>query len=222
MPIRSLDIRPAQHAIVLASLPLVALVTALVLSVATGRAPVTSAGAADIEVTGSLIGEVFLDTSACAPASGAIGDVLPGVDPWKTAQDATGTTCSLAFGSLDHYPGTNLIMIDDPATSGVGGPALRCTTGSCAGRSIGDYSGAGEPAVNTSAFGTQLLGSGGVAAPVWSAAPAVHDVQDASDIPCRTSTVGTGTCSFTWGLTAAAADVPGDYRASVQSLVVAR
>lgn len=222
MPTRSLDTRPSLRLMMVASLPLVALVAALVLSLVTGRAPVSSAQAADIVVTGSLIGEVFLDTSACSAASGAIGDVLPGTDPWKTGQDASGQTCTLAFGSLDHAPGTNLILVDDPADSGVAGPALRCTTGACAGRSIADFSGSSEPAVNTSAFGTQLLGSGGVASAVWSPAPAVHDVQDASDIPCRTSSTGSGTCSFTWGLTAAVGDVPGAYRASVQSLVVAR
>lgn len=222
MPTRSHDIRPSLRLTLLASLPLVALLAALVLGMATGRGTVASADAADIEVTGSLTGEVFLDTSACSAASGAIGDVLPGVDPWKTAQDASGQACTLSFGSLDHFPGTNLILVDDPATSGVAGPALRCSVGGCAGRSIADYSGPGEPAVNASAFGTQLLGSGGIATQAWSAAPAVHAVQDTSDVPCSTATTGTGSCSFTWGMTAAAGDMPGAYRASIQSLVVAR
>jgi hypothetical protein len=98
---------------------------------------------------------------------------------------------------------------------------MKCVGGGCGTDSLGDFEGGGEPAPGTSAFGAQLLSSGGVATPVWAAAPSVFDVQDAASPACSTAAVGTGTCTFTWGATASTSDGAGAYQAQARMVVLA-
>lgn len=203
-------------------LPLCAILVAVVVSAATGHGLVPRAAASNVIVQGDVTSGVFLDTTQCAAQAGAIGDVFLGTDAWRTAKVATGQVCKLTFGAPGNPAGADLQLMDDPGSSGVAGPALRCTVGACNAHSIADYDASTEPSANTSAFGTQLVGSpGGAAAAVWTPAPAVHKL-DGADVACHTSSTADGDCSFTWGVTGAATDVPGAYVAHVQSLVVAR
>lgn len=204
--------------------PLCMLVLAVAISAVTGHALVPRADASTVLVQGDVGGGVYLDATQCGASAGQIGDVLLGTDAWRTAQDATSQVCKITFGAPGDLNGADLVLIDDPsAPGGNTGSALRCTTGACAGHSIADYTNAAEPSPNTSAFGTQLVGTpGGAAAAVWTAAPAVHGLQDSNDVACHTSNTSDGDCSFTWGVTGAANDTPGAYVAHVQSLVVGR
>jgi hypothetical protein len=204
-------------------LPFAAIVLVLAVSFLTGRGVTPDAHAADVTVTGSVDAEVFLDTTACTAPSLAIGDLIAGTDGWKTAQDTSGgQVCTLAFGSSNNAAGADLTIFEDPAAPATPTAAMKCVAGSCAGSDISDYDASSEPAAGTSAFGLQLVGSGGAASPTWSSAPAVHDVQDLGDTACRTASIGTGTCSFTPGATAAASDPSGAYSAAAQALVLAR
>lgn len=203
--------------------PLFVILAVVAYTIATGHSAVERADAATVHVQGNVAGAgVYLDATECAPAAGAIGDVLLGTDAWRTAQDATSQVCKLTFGAPGNALGADLMIVDDPLAAGVADPALRCTVGACSGKSIADYTAMTEPAANTSAFGAQLLNVGGAASAVWTAAPAVYDVGDAADVPCHTSNTADGNCSFTWGVTGAANETPGTYVAHVQSLVVAR
>jgi hypothetical protein len=204
-------------------IPLCVVLVAIAASAVSGHSLVRGAHAGTVLIEGDVASSaVTLDTTACTASAGTIGDVFLGTDAWRTAQDATGQVCSLTFSAPGNPAGADLIVIDDPADSGVASPALRCTVGACTGHSIADYSSTSEPAANTSAFGTQLINVGGAAAAVWSIAPSVHEVRDTTDVPCHTSNQSDGTCSFTWGVTGAASETPGSYVAHVQSLVVAR
>lgn len=203
-------------------LPLVALLALLALSVVTGRGTdVRGAHAATIAVTGSNPNYLFVDTSGCPASSVAIGELVPG-DPWKTAQDAGGGGCALDFGISNHVAGAELTILEDPAAAANPADAMKCVGGGCSGDAIGDFQGAAEPAGGTSAFGIQLLGSGGVATPVWSGGSNVYDIQDSGDTACQTAGTGTGTCTFTFGAAASATDATGAYRAQAQALVLAR
>src|SRR5690606_20732310 len=96
-----------------------------------------------------------------------------------------------------------------------------CVGGSCAGDALADYDGASEPAAGTSAFGTQLLATGGIADATWSSQPAVAGLHDSASVACTTPGIGPGTCSFTWGATAAPSDTPGAYQALARMVVLA-
>lgn len=204
-------------------LPLALVAAVLAASLLSGRAPVPFAeGASVVPVTGSVAADVSIDASACLPASVVIGDIVPGTDPWKTAQDNGGGTCVIAFGSTNVTQGVNLDVLEDPGAPATPTDAMKCVGAGCGGDSLTDYDNAAEPAAGTSAFGSQLLSTGGIAVGVWSAEPAVHQVPDAGDTACQTSAIGTGTCAFTFGATAAATDVPGAYEAQVQYVALAR
>lgn len=207
----------------LTRLPIVLLLALLVWNMVTGHSPVDAAGAVtDVDVTGSNAAEVSIDTAACLPPAMAIGDIVPGTDPWKTAQDNGGSTCTIAFGTTNISQGVNLSVLEDPGAPPAPADAMKCTSASCAGDALGDFNGPGEPAAGTSAFGTQLLAAGGIASTAWSVAPAVHAVADVGQTACQTAAVGTGTCEFTFGATAAVGDGPGAYEAQVRYLVGAR
>ena len=204
-------------------LPLAAVVVLVVASLVTGHSPAPSAdGATVVNVTGSVAADISIDASGCTPASVAIGEILPGTDPWKTAQDNGGGTCAIAFGSTNVTQGVNLDVLEDPGAPATPTDAMKCTGGGCTGDSLTDYAGPGEPAAGTSAFGSQLLSATAPAAAVWSMEPAVNAIPDAGDTSCQTSGVGTGTCAFTFGATAAAGDTPGGYEAQVQYVALAR
>lgn len=203
--------------------PLCVLLAAVAYTVATGHGVVDRANASNIIVTGSVAGTgMYVDATECIPSAGAIGDVLLGTDAWRTAKDASSQVCKLTFGAPGNPLGADLLFLDDPGAGGTGVPALRCTSGACAGQSIADYTSTSEPATNTNAFGTQLLNVGGAASAVWTPEPAVYDVGDVADVACHTTTTADGNCSFTWGVTGAATATPGNYVAHVQSLAVAR
>lgn len=206
---------------VAAWIPLALLVTAAATGWWNAGGPVQSAGASEVEVTGSVAANLFLDTGDCSAASVAIGEMVPGLDPWKTAQDESGELCRISFGTTNHAAGTDLVMYEDPAAPAAPADAMKCVT-TCPGAALDDYQGASEPAAGSSAFGAQLLGVGGVARGLWSQPPAVNEVGDTGVAACRTLGVGTGSCSFTWGATAATSDGPGDYQAQVSLLVLAR
>ena len=174
-----------------------------------------------VQVAGSIASDLFIDTSGCGAASLVIGDLVAGTDGWKTAQDNSAQTCTLAFGTANHLPGADLSILEDPAAPASPGSALKCVSG-CVGSAINDYDAGGEPTVGTSAFGAQLLGAGGGAASTWTGAPAVHGVADAGSTACRTSAPGAGSCTLTFGATAAASDPSGSYQAQVEALVLAR
>ncbi|MCW2962062.1 MAG: hypothetical protein JWM90_2449 [Thermoleophilia bacterium] len=208
----------------LAWLPLAALLVVIAASLVTGRAPsIGSANAASsIPVEGEITSDLYLDATGCSAASVAIGELVV-ADPWKTAQDTSGgATCSLDFGTSNHMAGTTLTMLEDPAAPVAPAAAMKCITPDCLGSSISDFDGPAEPAAGSSAFGAQLLSVGGVATGTWSAAPAVHDVQNAGDTTCETSATGTGTCAFTFGATASAASAPGSYQAQARLVVLAK
>ncbi|MCW2925409.1 MAG: hypothetical protein JWM98_2813 [Thermoleophilia bacterium] len=202
-------------------LPAACIVALLVLSLVTGHGLVRQAAATTVDVTGSVDDEIFIDAAGCSAASVNIGDLVPGTDGWKTAQDQSSQTCSIDFGTTNHLSGTTLTMLEDPAVAP--GSALKCVAGGCpTGSSIADFEDASsEPPAGTAAFGTQLLSSAGAASPVWSLAPGVHDLQDAGDAACTTPGIGTGTCAFTWGAIAAATTPPGAYQAQANLVVLA-
>lgn len=189
----------------------------------TSRALVTpSMAASTVDVDGSVAADVSIDTSACLPASVAIGDIIPGTDPWKTAQDAGGGVCSIRFGTTNVLQGVNLDVLEDPAAPIAPADAMKCVGGGCTGNALADYSAGTEPAIGTSAFGAQLLGSSNGATGVWSSEPAVNAITDAASTSCQTSAVGMGTCDFTFGATASASDTPGTYEAQAQYIALAR
>jgi hypothetical protein len=202
-------------------LPLALLLGLLAYGLGTGRGPTPEAsGASVVTVTGSVAADVSIDATACAPASVAIGDIIPGTDPWKTAQDNGGGTCAITFGTTNVTQGVNLDVLEDPGAPASPTDAMKCTIGGCSGDALADYSGA-EPASGTSAFGAQLLNAGGLASPIWSVAD-VNAIPDAGQTTCQTGAVGDGTCTFTFGATAAASDTPGSYEAQVRYVVLAR
>lgn len=201
-------------------IPCALLVALVFASFVLGRGPVTESHAADIGVTGSLAPDIFIDASACTAAAVDIGELVPGTDGWKTAQDQGGQACSIDFGTTNHEGGTTLSMLEDPAAAA--GPALKCVVADCAGASIDDFESAtAEPSVGTAAFGTQLLASAGAATPIWNFSPGVYGLQDAAAAACSTPSIGTGTCAFTWGATAAATTRSGAYQARVNLVVLA-
>jgi hypothetical protein len=112
-------------------------------------------------------------------------------------------------------------MLEDPAAPASPADAMKCVGGSCGTDSLTDFEGPGEPAAGTSAFGAQLVSTAGIASAAWAAAPAVFDVQDSASAACTTAAVGTGTCAFTWGATAATSDAPGAYQAQARLVVLA-
>lgn len=204
-------------------LPLALLLGLLAYGIGTGRGPTPDAsGASVVTVTGSVNATVSINATACSPASVAIGDIIPGTDPWKTAQDNGGGTCAITFGTSSASAGVNLDVLEDPGAPASPTNAMKCTIGGCSGDSLTDFSGGGEPASGTSAFGAQLLNASGLATRVWAAAPAVNAIPDAGQTTCQTSTIGNGTCTFTFGATAATSDVPGSYEAQVRAVVLAR
>lgn len=204
-------------------LPLALLVGACLLSWVSGRGPVPAAdGATYVGVTGSIPADIYLDATNCTAAAVAIGDLVPGTDPWKTAQDQGGQACSLDFGTTNHLAGTTLSMYEDPAAPAAPTDAMKCVSGGCSGNALADYEHASaEPAAGTDAFGAQLLSASGLASAVWNVAPAVHDVQDAASPACVTGAVGTGTCAFTWGATSSMSAIPGPYQAEARMVVLA-
>lgn len=201
-------------------LPAALLVALLALSFFSGRGIVPGAPASTIDITGSVDADIYIDATNCTPAAVAIGDLVPGTDPWKTAQDQGGQACSVDFGTTNHLAGTTLSMLEDPAAPASPADAMKCVGGSCAGDALADYENAAEPAPGTSAFGAQLLSASAPATAVWSVAPAVYDVQDTASPACSTAATGTGTCAFTWGATANTADVPGSYQAQARLVVL--
>lgn len=209
-------IRPSRS---FAWLPLVAILAVCAVSLATGRGPVSNAdGASYVGVQATVPADIYVDATNCTAAAVAIGDLLPG-DPWKTAQDEGSQTCGIDFGTTNNLTGTTLSMLEDPAAPA--GDAMKCVSANCAGGAVNDYDNPAEPGAGTEAFGAQLLSSAGIATSVWSAAPAVNDVQDAASPACTTAVVGTGTCTFTWGATAATGTTPGTYQAQAQLVVLA-
>lgn len=203
-------------------LPLSAIGVLVVVGLMTGRSPIAETwGASTVSVTGSVATDVSIDASACLPPSVAIGDIIPGTDPWKTAQDNGGGVCAISFGSINATAGVNLDVLEDPGAPASPTAAMKCVSG-CGGGSLSDFSGGAEPASNTSAFGAQLLSSAGIATSVWSSEPAVNAIADAGDTTCQTAAVGIGTCTFTFGATAAADDTPGSYEAQVRYVALAR
>jgi hypothetical protein len=200
--------------------PLALLAAIVVVSIVTGRAPVPRASATTLDITGSVNADIYIDATNCTPASVAIGDLVAGTDPWKTAQDQGGQACSIDFGTTNHLAGTTLSMLEDPSAPASPTDAMKCVAGGCTGDALADYDNAAEPAPGTSAFGAQLLSASAPATGVWSAAPAVHDVRDAASAACSTATTGTGTCAFTWGATASTADAPGNYQAQARLVVL--
>ncbi len=211
-------LRPA-----VALVPLAFVVVLLAIALVTGRGPIpTASGASTVEVTGSVAADVSIDTAACLAPSVAIGELVPGSDPWKTAQDNGGGVCSIAFGTTNVSSGVNLTVLEDPAAPASPADAMKCVAASCTGSALDDFSAGGEPAPGTSAFGAQLLASGGGASGVWPAAPAVNAVPDVGATACQTSATGTGTCDFTFGATASTGDGTGAYQAQVRYVVLAR
>ena len=202
-------------------LPLAAIVFVLVVSLVSGRGPVPNGEAATVGVTASTPADIFLDATNCTAGALAIGDLIPGTDPWKTAQDAGGQVCAIDFGTTNNLAGTTLAMLEDPAAPASPTDAMKCVGGSCGTDSLTDYEAPGEPAAGTSAFGAQLLSAGGIAAATWPVSPAVQDVQDSASTACTTPTTGTGTCTFTWGATASTSDLPGAYQAQAQLVALA-
>lgn len=204
-------------------MPLMVLMLLLAVSALTGRSLVPTAHAGtNIDITGTVADDVYVDTSGCGAAALAIGDLVPGTDGWKTAQDTSGQLCTLSFGSNTDPLGADLTIFEDPAAPASPTAAMKCVNPSCAGDAINDYDNSSEPSAGTSAFGLQLVATGGPAVGAWSSAPAVYDVQDAGDIACSTTTTGAGTCSFTPGATASVADASGSYQAAAALLALAR
>lgn len=203
----------------LAWLPLVAILLVTGVSFVTGTGPIRDAGAASyVGVQADVPADIYVDTTNCVAGAVAIGDVVPG-DPWKTAQDEGGFVCGVDFGTTNNLPGTTLTMLEDPAAPAAG-DAMKCQSPSCGAGALDDYDNAAEPAAGTEAFGSQLLNAGGIATGIWSAAPAVYDVQDSASAACSTAAVGTGRCDFTWGATATASTAPGTYQAQAQLVVL--
>jgi hypothetical protein len=198
----------------------VAIMAVCLLSLVTGYVPVPPADAAvtSIGVQGAVPADIYIDTTNCTAASVAIGDLLPG-DPWKTAQDEGGQTCAIDFGTTNNLPGATLSMLEDPGAGA--GDAMKCVSANCAGGAVNDYDNPAEPTPGVEAFGSQLLSSGGIATALWSAAPAVNDVQNLASPACTTAAIGTGTCTFTWGATAATGTTPGAYQAQAQLVALA-
>lgn len=205
----------------IAWVPAVVLLATILWSFATGHGPVPTGQAATVGVNASLPADIYVDATNCAPASLAIGDLVPGTDPWKTSQDASGQTCAIDFGTTNNNAGTTLSMLEDPAAPASPTDAMKCVGGGCAAAALTDYENAAEPAAGTSAFGAQLLSASGLATATWPLAPAVNDVQDAASSTCATAAVGTGTCAFTFGATAAATNPPGAYQAQAYLVVLA-
>lgn len=207
----------------LAWLPFALVLSVVVASCILGHSVVGSADAATtVVVEGEVAAEIHIVTAGCSAASLDIGDLLPGVDPWKTAHDESGQACRIGFGTSNHHAGTTLTMLEDPGAPAAPADAMKCVGAGCAGDAIDDYQhAAAEPAAGTSAFGSQLLATGGLAGGLWNFAPAVRDVQDAADPACTINSAGDGTCDFTWGATAAAGDTPGSYQAQAQLIVIA-
>lgn len=205
----------------LAWLPLAATIAVLVVSLMSGRGAVPTGEAAVVGVSATAPADIFLDATNCTATALSIGDLIPGTDPWKTAQDAGGQVCAIDFGTTNNVDGTTLAMLEDPAAPASPTDAMKCVGGTCGTDSLADFEGPTEPAPGTSAFGAQLLSAGGIAAAVWPASPAVQDVQDSASTACTTPSTGTGTCSFTWGATASTTDLPGAYQAQAQLVVLA-
>jgi hypothetical protein len=201
-------------------LPAALLVSMLVLSLLSGRGVVREAPAATIDITGSVASDIYLDATNCTASAVAIGDLVPGTDPWKTAQDQGGQACAIDFGTTNHTAGTTLSMLEDPSAPASPADAMKCVGGGCTGDSIADYENGSEPSAGTSAFGAQLLSATAPATGVWSAGPAVYDVQDTASPACTTATTGTGTCAFTWGATASTADQSGSFQAQARFVVL--
>lgn len=201
-------------------LPLAVIIALLTWSLLSGHGPVPTAQAATITVDGNVDSEIFIDASACTAIAVNIGELVPGTDGWKTAQDEGGQACSIDFGTPNYLPGTTLSILEDPAVAA--GAALKCVASECAGASIADFEDtSAEPTVGNAAFGTQLLSSAGVATPIWSLSPGVHDLQDSAAAACSTPSTGTGTCAFTWGAVAAATTPSGAYQAQANLVVLA-
>jgi len=203
-------------------IPLAILVVLLAASVVLGRGTLASpADATTVNVTGSITTSVFLDASGCTPTAVAIGELVPGTDPWKTAQDTGGQACTLSFGTAGHAPGTTLSMFEDPGAPVAPTAAMKCVSGGCAGHALNDYGNpSSEPVAGTSAFGAQLLGASGAANRIWNLSPAVYAVSNAPSDACATPGIGTGGCSFTFGASANASDPPGAYQAQARALVI--
>lgn len=203
-------------------LPAIVLVTALLVSLVTGRALTRSADAAStVGVQASAPADLYLDAAGCPAAAVNLGELVPGTDPWKTAQDEGGQVCSIDFGTTNNFPGTTLTMLEDPGAPATPTDAMKCVSATCTGSAIADYESAGEPAAGTSAFGAQLLAASGIATGAWNPAPAVYDVQDTASTACTTAAIGTGTCDFTWGATATTSQAAGAYQAQAQLVVLA-
>ncbi len=217
LPTASIRFRPRRA---LVWLPLAFLVLVVAISFVSGRGVVPTGSAASVGVQASVPADIFVDATNCASAALAIGDLVQGTDPWKTAQDESGQVCAINFGTTNNTSGTTLAMLEDPAAPATPADAMKCVGGSCGTDSLSDYASPSEPAAGTSAFGAQLLSSGGIATKVWPVAPAVKDVQDAASTACSTSTSGTGTCTFTWGATASTSDTPGAYQAQARLVVL--
>lgn len=206
---------------VLQWLPALLITALIVLSLVSGRPLVATGSAAELGVSASVPAEIFIDATNCSAASLAIGDLVPGTDPWKTAKDSSGQVCAIDFGTTNNTSGTSLAMLEDPAAPASPAEAMKCVGSGCGNDSLADFSGSAEPAAGSSAFGSQLLSATGIAAASWAVEPAVHAVQDSASTACTTSTIGTGTCSFTWGATAATSDAPGAYQAQTRLVVLA-
>lgn len=178
-------------------------------------------GATVINVTGSVTADLYVDTTACAASSLVIGDLVPGTDGWKTAQDASGQVCALTFGTTNNSLGADLTILEDPGAPASPPAAMKCIS-TCIGSALNDFDGGSEPAAGTSAFGAQLISASAGASAAWTTGAAVHAIADAGSTACQTSAPGDGTCNFTFGATAAITDAPGGYQAQAQSLVLAR
>src|SRR5690606_24640135 len=122
-------------------LPLALLACVLAWSAVTGRTPLPSAHATYVSVTSIVDAVLFMALAGCLPAAVDIGDLVPGSDPWKTAQDNGGGTCAVEFGTTTHAPGTTLTMLEDPAAPAAPTDAMKCVGGACAGDSLSDFSG---------------------------------------------------------------------------------
>ncbi|MCW2927964.1 MAG: hypothetical protein JWM86_1932 [Thermoleophilia bacterium] len=203
-------------------LPLVVLVVLLAASATTARGIVPSAGAAStIDVTGLVDELVYLDATGCStPSSLALGDLVTD-DPWKR----TAADCSIMFGSSNSALGADLQVLEDPAAPAAPTDAMKCIVASCSG---GSYDGAINdapvnsvaPTTSASAFGLQLEGAAGTAAPVWTVGRA--NPASAASTACNTTGIGDGTCNFRFGASSNATDGPGAYQAQVQFIVLAR
>lgn len=178
--------------------------------------------AGDVDVTGDVLNTVYVDTTGCsAPASLALGDIVPG-DPFQL----TASSCVVVFGATA-IAGADLSVLEDPTAPVTPTDAMKCLDASCGAPGatadvLDDYQGASYPGANTSAFGIVLDAATTGASGVWSVAPNVHRVA-AADLACQTSTDADGTCSFHFGASAhPTSDRPGAYQAQVQFAVLPR